>query len=136
MLTLSRSSSTQQRLYWAALSLFSLVFIGSAILTVVDVAGSNAEYRHLGFPTWLLYPQSLAKVLGIVALLFSRSRTLKDFAFAGFLYNLLLALGGHLSQMEIDVLLPLITLGIWVFAFTMDRKMFPTSAGSEPLLHP
>ena len=125
MFTLPRSS-TIQRQYWLAIGLFSLVFIGSALLTVLDVPGSVAEYRHLGFPTWLTYPQSLAKIMGIVAIVFSRSRTLKDFAFAGFLFNLLLAVGGHISQMETDVLLPLITIGIWAFAFTMDRRMFPT----------
>lgn len=127
MLTLSRSSVTQRQ-YWVAISLFSLLFLGSAVFGVVDPDGSYGEYRHLEFPAWILYPLSLAKVLGIAAILSNRSRTLKDFAFAGFLYDLLLALGGHIAQQEIKLLLPLVSLGLWAFAFTMDRKMFPRSS--------
>ena len=114
-----------QRLYWIATGLFSLLFIGSSILGFIDPQGAYDEYRHLEFPSWILYPLSLLKALGIVAIISNKSQTLKDFAFAGFLYDLLLALGGHLAQMEIKAWLPIFGLVLWAFAFYMDRVFLP-----------
>jgi hypothetical protein len=64
---------------------------------------------------------TVAKALGLMAILSNKSKTLKDFAFAGFLFDLLLALAAHLAQPEIKFLLPLTSLGIWTFAFLADR---------------
>lgn len=116
--------NTTRNLYWTATVLFGLLFIGSAILGVVDPQASYDEYRHLEFPAWILYPLSLLKVLGIVAIVWNGSKTLKNFAFAGFLYDLLLALGGHIAQQEIKVLLAVFGLVLWAFAFVMDRIYF------------
>ncbi len=115
---------TTQRLYWIATGLFVLLFGGSIILALSDLGESFREYAHLEFPAWSVYFNTVAKALGLCAILSNQSRTLKDFAFAGFLYDLLLALGGHIAQMEIKVLLPIAGLGIWGFAFYMDRIYF------------
>jgi hypothetical protein len=119
-------STATKRLYWIAMGLFSALFIGSVIFSLSDIGESYKEYTHLEFPKWILYPLDIAKTLGVVAILSNRSQILKDFAFAGFLYDLLLALGGHIAQQEIKLLLPLFCLGLWGFAFVMDRKVFPT----------
>jgi DoxX-like family len=111
-------------LYWTATGLFCALFIGSVIFGLSDTQASYDEYRHLQFPEWILYPLSLAKTLGVIAILSNKSQTLKDFAFAGFLYDLLLALGGHIAQQEIKVLLAVFGIVIWVFAFVMDRKYY------------
>lgn len=108
-------------LYVTALGLFTAVFVASIALSVFDPEGTINEYRQLSFPEWLLVPQATAKALGLIALFQTRSQLLKDFAFAGFLYNLLLALGAHLSIGEAQVGLAIFGLVVWVFAFAMDR---------------
>lgn len=85
-----------RKTYYVAIGLFCALFIGSVLLTVIDIKGSYEEFARLNFPSWILYPLSIAKTLGVIALLKSKSRSLKDFAFAGFLYDMLLALGGHI----------------------------------------
>lgn len=111
-----------KRLYKVSLTLFCVLFIGSAILTVVDLKGSYEGFARLQFPAWILYPLSLAKVLGIVAILKSNCRTLKDFAYAGFLYDLLLALGGHIANWwDRDIFLALFGLIVWNATFWSDR---------------
>ncbi len=118
-------SNSTQRLYWIAIGLFALLFGGSVILSLSDLNESYKEYRHLEFPAWSVFFNLSGKVLGLAAIFYNKSRTLKDFAFAGFLFDLLLALGGHIAQMEIKVLLAVFGLVIWAFAFVMDRKMYP-----------
>jgi hypothetical protein len=113
------------RLYWLAIGLFTLLFVSSVVLTFSDLEESYRVYARLGFPMWSVFFNGAGKVLGLAAILHNKSRTLKNFAFAGFLYNLLLALFAHIAQQEIDVLLAVFGLVLWVFAFVMDRKVFP-----------
>ncbi len=113
------------RLYWLATGLFTLLFAGSIILGLGDLNASYEEYTHLGFPNWSVFFNSLAKFLGLIAIFWNKSRTLKDFAFAGFLFDLLLALVAHIVQMEIKWLLPVFGIALWCFAFVMNRKVFP-----------
>ncbi len=115
---------TTARLYWIATGLFLALFIGSVILGLADINESYKEFVHLEFPAWSFIALTVAKVLGLVAIVTNRSQTLKDFAFAGFLYDLLLALGGHIAHQEIKALLAGFGLIVWVFAFVMDRRFF------------
>jgi DoxX-like family len=113
------------RNYWIATGLFTLLFVASIILTLGDLAGSYKSYAHLGFPAWSVFFNATAKILGLIAIYWNQSRTLKDFAFAGFLFDLLLALCAHIAQREVDVLQAAFGLVLWGFAFYMNRKAFP-----------
>jgi hypothetical protein len=113
------------RTYWIATGLFTALFAGSILLGLGDLKGSYEEYAHLGFPAWSIFFNSFGKLFGLIAIYANTSRTLKDFAFAGFLFDLLLALVAHAAQMEIKLLLPIFGLGLWWFAFAMNRKVFP-----------
>lgn len=54
-------------------------------------------FTTLGFPTWLIYPMALAKTLGLVAIWVSKSEKLREWAYAGFFFNLLLGTSAHLA---------------------------------------
>jgi DoxX-like family len=113
------------RLYWIATGLFTLMFVASLALTLGDLETSYKSYTHLGFPTWAVFFNASGKILGLLAIHYNKSRTLKDFAFAGFLFDLLLALCAHIARRESDVLLAILGLVFWCFAFAMNRKVFP-----------
>jgi hypothetical protein len=119
-------STATVRLYWIAIGLFTALFAGSIVLGLSDLKESYIEYTRLGFnQPWQVFFNSFGKLLGLLAIFQNRSRTLKDFAYAGFLFDLLLALFGHIFQGEIKVLLPIFGMILWSFAFIMDRKVFP-----------
>jgi DoxX-like family len=120
-------SPATKRKYQIALGLFSALFLGSAVFGMLDIDASYAEWRHLGYPLWTFYALTLAKVVGVATILSNKSTRLKQFAFAGFLYDLLLALGAHIDQREVKLLLPLTCLAIWGFAYEMDRRVFSKS---------
>lgn len=113
------------RLYWISTGLFTLLFVVLILLTLGDLKGSYENYLHLGFLTWSVFFNATGKILGLLAIYHNKSRTLKDFAFAGFLFELLLALCSHIAQREIDVLRAIFGLMLWCFAFTMNRRVFP-----------
>ena len=115
-------------LYWAATGLFCFMFVFSAVWTLVDPTGAIKDTQHLGYPAFTVYPLAFAKILGVVAILTNKNKTLKDFAFAGFLYDLILAAMGHYHHPEVGTGIGLALFGIvlWVCAFVADQQFRST----------
>ena len=123
---LPQSTPHSTRTYWAATGLFCAVFIGSAVFGMLDLDASKAEWTRLGYPWWTFFFLTIGKVIGVGTILANKGpRFLKDFAFAGFLFDLLLAGGAHLAAPEIKVLLPVAGLLVWGAAFRTDSQRFP-----------
>lgn len=116
-----------RRLHWFVTGLFCLIFTYSGVWTIIDPEGARLTMVHLGFPTYFLYPQAIAKLLGIAVILWGRSRTLTALAFAGFLYDLLLAMGAHIAEGDPDVWLAGFALLVWGAAFWADRQRFASA---------
>lgn len=53
-------------------------------------------FTRLGYPTYIIYPLALAKILGLVAIWTKKSQTLKEWAYAGFFFDFVLASSGHI----------------------------------------
>jgi hypothetical protein len=128
-----QGSPATVRLYWLATGLFTLLYLGSLALTFSDLEASFKSYASLGFPSmWVVFFNGIGKVLGLAAIYQNRSNTLKDFAFAGFLFNLLIATFAHISTADSGVVLSALGLILWVFAFVMNRKVFPVNDRVQP----
>lgn len=89
------------RWYLAASAPFFVIFLGSIALTFVDLEATRVATVGFGYPAWVVVPQGVAKVLGLIAILSRRSGLLTGLAFAGFTYDVLLALGAHLVQQDL-----------------------------------
>jgi hypothetical protein len=120
----SRSASSAGWKYWLPTGLLCLVFIASATLTILDPTGTRVASTKLGFPTFLaVYPLAVAKLSAIVAILWRKSKVLTHFAFAGLLYDMLLALGGHIHAKDFPAgYLAVFGLIVWVFAFRASEQ--------------
>jgi DoxX-like family len=116
--------SWNRRAYWIAIGLFTVMFAYSAGWSLIDPSGTKIATAKLGYPGYLaVYPLATAKLLGLVAIHRRRSRTLTHFAFAGFLFDLLLALAGHIHTHDFPYgWLSVFGLVLWAAAFTMDTK--------------
>jgi hypothetical protein len=82
--------------FWIVTALFCLQmsFTAYAQLRLPQVA---EMFTHLGFPAYFRVELSLAKLLGVAALLTPAPARLKEWAYAGFAINLASALIAHLS---------------------------------------
>lgn len=104
---------------------FCVVFLYSGVWTLIDPDGAREVMQHLGFPTYFLYPQAIAKLLGVALILLRRWRPLTDLAFAGFLYDLLLAGRAHIAEGDPDIALVVVALLLWGAAFWAYHRRFP-----------
>jgi hypothetical protein len=96
----------------------------SAALSAFDPDGTRVTSAKLGFPTFLaVYPLAAAKLAAVVAILWRKSKVLTHFAFAGLLYDMLLALGGHIDAKDFPAgYLAVFGLIVWVFAFRASEQ--------------
>lgn len=74
----------------------------------------------------MVVPQGIAKVLGLATIRARRSRLLTGLAFAGFFYDVLLALGAHVVQRDQSSIL-LATTGLLavVAAYWAHQRRYP-----------
>ncbi len=81
--------------YLVPMGLLSLMMLGSATMYFVKADEVAAEFVKLGFPAWVRPLLATAKVLGVGLVWFSPSAPLRHFAYAGFLFNFILAALAH-----------------------------------------
>ena len=78
---------TTHRLYWGLTGLFAVLMIADGAAGVLQEENGQVAMHQLGYPVYLLTIVGTAKILGALALLQPYSRTLKEWAFAGFAIN-------------------------------------------------
>tara|TARA_R100000908_G_C3675681_1_gene96632 strand:- start:54 stop:458 length:405 start_codon:yes stop_codon:yes gene_type:complete len=84
--------------YWVATRLVSLVYLGGATfyITAHDMVAGMYE-GILKFPTYIIWPLAILKIVAVVVLLWRPSTFLSDFAYAAMFWHLLLAASAHLA---------------------------------------
>ncbi len=94
--TLQKPALAKAIVYWIVTALFCLQmsFTAYAQLRLPQVAEA---FTHLGFPAYFRVELSWAKLLGVVLLLAPVPARLKEWAYAGFAFDLGSALIAHLS---------------------------------------
>lgn len=131
-------STRDSVLYWIPTVLLALVFFASFTLGFTDLPFTISEQERLGFPGWSVIPSDILKFLGAATLLVNaltnnRFSTLTYFALAGFLYDMLLALGGHIATSDPGIVVAIVGLTVWVFAFIAHQRRFATNGGPGSL---
>lgn len=79
-------------------------FVAKVLLTMLMMLSAGMyiftpdpmKFIDLGYPAYLMYPLAGAKILGVLAIWFSRSETLKTWAYAGFFFDMVLAFSAHI----------------------------------------
>ena len=84
-------------IYWFATSLLSILLLFGASMHLFNNADVVIAYSELGYPAYLIFPMAIAKILAVVAIVSTKSQFLKNLAYAGVFYNLLLAFISHLA---------------------------------------
>jgi DoxX-like family len=84
-------------LYRAITGLMAAFMLLASIPDLLRIPQAVAIFGHLGYPLYLLPFLGTAKTLGVVVVLVPGFRRLKEWAFAGLVFDLIGALYSHLS---------------------------------------
>ena len=83
--------------YWAATGPLAAMMLFAAFNYIFNHELIVDVFNNLGFPAYIIYPLAAAKALGIIAIVSRKSRVLKEWAYAGFFFNFLIALSAHIN---------------------------------------
>ena len=84
-------------LYWIVTGLAAALMVMSAIPDVLHDPQAVSAFEHLGYPGYLLPFLGTAKLLGVTTVVVPGHRRLKEWAYAGLVFDLSGALYSHLS---------------------------------------
>lgn len=115
---------TNKIIYWLATGFLTLVFLFSASMYLFNYERASGFFINLGFPTWLIYPLAVLKIGGIVAIISKKSKFLKELAYAGFLFDAILALVAHIKVADGEFAPAAIAIIAVVISWIYDRKVF------------
>lgn len=74
--------------YWIFTSLFAFLMLGSAIPDIFSAQVAVEGFKQMGMPTYLLPFLGIAKLLGVVAILIPGYSRIKEWAYAGLIFDL------------------------------------------------
>ncbi len=82
-------------IYWSATGLLSLMLLMSAGMYVFNYEMVHAEFVKLGYPVYIIYPLAFLKVSAVAVILLTKLDRLKEWAYAGLLFEFVLAFFAH-----------------------------------------
>ncbi len=82
-------------IFYVATGLLTLLMLFSAQMYFFNHAEVAKMFTAFGYPTYLICPYAVAKILGVVALWFFRGKTISEWAYAGFFFAFILAFFAH-----------------------------------------
>ena len=122
---------SRNRAYWLCTGLFCAGLTGSGLAHLLRAAPIVEGMNHLGYPLYVTTMLGTAKLLGVLALLAPGRPLLKEWAYAGFAFNLLGASTSHaLAGDSIAGILPPLligSVGVASYLFRPSERRLPQS---------
>lgn len=100
--------------YWVATGVVCLAMAGGGTLDLLRVEQMIVTMENLGYPLYLLTLLGVLKWMGVVTILAPGFPRLKEWAYAGFTFDLVGATFSHMSVKDPmqDTLIPMVVLAI------------------------
>lgn len=111
-------------IYWVATGLLTVLMLMSISMYFLKYQMVSESFNKLGFPTFVVYPSAIAKLLGIIAILSKKSNFLKEWAYAGFFFDFSLAFGAHVAARDGEFGMALIALVLLLVSRIYDEKLY------------
>lgn len=126
-------------LYWIFTGLFSLIMLGSAIPNITSDPMSVEGFKQISLPAYLLPFLGIAKALGVLAILIPGYPRIKEWAYAGLIFDLLgatwsIAASGLPVQNWAFLSIP-IAIGATSYIFYHKKQKLTSSAREKQEVH-
>jgi hypothetical protein len=114
----------KKQIYWiSTITLFSMLILTGVLYFVChDIL--VIYFKRYGYPTYLIYPLGVAKIIGSAVVLYDKNRVLKELTYAGFFFNFVLAFFAHYMVNEFDPF-PTISLILLFTSYFSGKKVRP-----------
>jgi DoxX-like family len=124
-------------IYWIFTSLFAIMMFGSAIPDVFSAQVAIEGFKQMNMPAYLIPFLGFAKVLGVIAILIPDYAKIKEWAYAGLVFDLIgatysIIASGQPAANYVFMIVPLI-LAAGSYIFYHKKLKFSASAKTETI---
>lgn len=116
---------TQKIIYWIATGLLTLLVLFSAGMYFFNHVEVAKVFEGLGYPTYIIYPLAVLKLLGLLVILGNFGGKLKEWAYAGFFFNFVLAFFAHIMVGDGEQIGALMGLVFLLTSYFSGKKVRP-----------
>jgi hypothetical protein len=123
--------------YWGVTALFSLMMAASAVMYLTGAPQVVEGFKHLGYPGYFRPLLGVAKLLGVLALWAPVPRTLREWAYAGFVITVTSAAVSHAASGDAAGVIvgPVVALALVLTSHQLWRRV-RDGASAQPANRP
>jgi hypothetical protein len=112
-------------IYWMLTAPFVVTMLMAAVMLLAGVAANVEGITALGYPAYICKILGISKLLGGIGILQNRFHTIKEWAYAGYIFNLLGASASHAFAGDTfgKIITPLVILVLVLASYRQWKNM-------------
>lgn len=114
---------TTKIIYYVSTGLLSLLMLFSAGMYIFNHEEVASMFTNFGYPSYIIYPYAVAKLLGLVALWFVANKTIKEWAYAGFFFAFIFAFFAHIMINDGEQTGAVVAMVLLIISYITHKKI-------------
>jgi len=110
-------------IYYVSTGLLTLLMLYSAGMYFFMHEAVATMFANFGYPTYIIYPYAIAKLLGLIALWFIANKTIKEWAYAGFFFAFILAFFAHIMIGDGEQMGAILAMVLLITSYITNKKI-------------
>ena len=111
--------------YWTATGILTIIMLYSIQMYFLNYEAVQGYFEALNYPKYLVYPLAIAKILGLVAIWGNFSKWLKEWAYAGFFFDITLAFTAHMAANDGGHIVPIVAMVALMISYFLGKAVRP-----------
>lgn len=109
-------------IYYITTGILTVIMLFSVSIYVFNNGAVQEMFTGFGYPTYIIYPLATAKLLGLFAIWNPNFKILKDWAYAGFFFNFILAFFAHYMIKDRGQTVALVALVSLIISYIYNKR--------------
>lgn len=110
-------------IFYVATGLLTLLMLFSVSMYFFNHEDVSVMFTSFGYPTYIIYPYAVAKLLGLYALWNPNFKIIKEWAYAGFFFAFILAFFAHYMIGDGEQMGAVIALILLIVSYIFNKKI-------------
>lgn len=110
-------------IYYASTGLLTLLMLFSASMYMFNTEFVKQMFIGFGYPTYIIYPLAFAKIFGLVAIWNTKYKLVREWAYAGFFFDFVLAYFAHKMINDGEESGAILALILLIISYMYNKKM-------------
>jgi len=113
-----------QTLFWSSTGLLSGLILITAAMYFFNYEVVKQAFLSLSYPIYLIYPLAIAKICAVVVLITPKRLVIKEWAYAGLLFDFILAFFAHIMINDGNQMTAVIAIILLTVSYVFYTKIF------------